>query len=563
MNRTALATTVIIPSDADMVIGARAIVTGKVLEVSTAWDASSDVVFTYIRLTIHDILKGELPEREIILKQPGGETYHRGTSIHGMPRFEVGEKVFLYLDTWADGSLRVHQWFLGKFNITRDMASGQEVVRRDDPGPNVHVLASADAQSASGSDLQSYKKMVSNLVAANTMAAQEFERRHYRNVPMQARPPEFEQMRRGGQVIPFYSYSNPSQPIRWFEPDNGASVVFYLNMQKAPYPEIGDDIAAAMRTWATATGGKLRVINGGSTGGCGINKTDGQNTISFTNCDGYFSASSGCSGILAVGGIISYQPDETKVINGVRFAKGLEGNVSFNPYASCHFSNRCNVQEIAVHELGHALGLGHSVDTTATMYQYLRKDGRCASVGEDDINGIAFIYPGGSGGPVNISTKTLLPLGTLNQPYAAILEASGGKGSHTWSVVEGQLPPGLQLSISGFLQGVPAASNSFTFTAQVKDSSGNRSQRTFSMDVQDPSLGPFITGVEVKKQKKITIRGLNMDPRANVYIDGQQVTATVSGSALKVKKKLEPGTHTVQIINPDGRLSNVMAFPVS
>jgi hypothetical protein len=33
----------------------------------------------------------------------------------GVPQFTVDEQVLLYLDTWQDGSLRVYQWFMGKF----------------------------------------------------------------------------------------------------------------------------------------------------------------------------------------------------------------------------------------------------------------------------------------------------------------------------------------------------------------------------------------------------------------------------------------------------------------
>jgi hypothetical protein len=38
--------------------------------------------------------------------------------MFGRPKFEV-PNVFLFLNTWPDGSLRVHQSFLGKFDLIR------------------------------------------------------------------------------------------------------------------------------------------------------------------------------------------------------------------------------------------------------------------------------------------------------------------------------------------------------------------------------------------------------------------------------------------------------------
>jgi hypothetical protein len=48
---------------------------------------------------------------------------------------------------------------------------------------------------------------------------------------------------------------------------------------------------------------------------------------------------------------------------------------------------------VAVHEVGHALGLGHSTDTTAVMYQYY--NGTKSFLRNDDIAGIRAIYSNG------------------------------------------------------------------------------------------------------------------------------------------------------------------------
>ncbi len=69
-------------------------------------------------------------------------------------------------------------------------------------------------------------------------------------------------------------------------------------------------------------------------------------------------------------------------------------------------------------------------------------------------------------------TAQTLPDATLNAPYLNSLVAGGGAPPYTWVVVTGTVPPGLSLSTSGALQGVPTVAGTFTFYALATDSSG-------------------------------------------------------------------------------------------
>ncbi|MFQ5635864.1 MAG: putative Ig domain-containing protein, partial [Gammaproteobacteria bacterium] len=74
-------------------------------------------------------------------------------------------------------------------------------------------------------------------------------------------------------------------------------------------------------------------------------------------------------------------------------------------------------------------------------------------------------------------TQNRIPSTTLvNRPYPPQqLQVAGGSPVHSWSVVGGQLPPGLTLSEAGVLSGTPNQARPATpyeFTVQVMDASG-------------------------------------------------------------------------------------------
>jgi hypothetical protein len=97
-----------------------------------------------------------------------------------------------------------------------------------------------------------------------------------------------------------------------------------------------------------------------------------------------------------------------------------------------------------------------------------------------------------SGGAVTVTTNcsitiappplTLIcPTGTaqVGVPYSSALVASGGVPPYTFSIISGSLPPGLSLNPStGAISGTPTQAGTFSFTAQVKDSSGGQNNTT-------------------------------------------------------------------------------------
>jgi hypothetical protein len=70
---------------------------------------------------------------------------------------------------------------------------------------------------------------------------------------------------------------------------------------------------------------------------------------------------------------------------------------------------------------------------------------------------------------LTITTTSPLPNGTVDIPYSATFAATGGTAPYAWTITSGSVP-GLVISSTGALSGVPAAASSYTITVLAIDS---------------------------------------------------------------------------------------------
>jgi hypothetical protein len=72
--------------------------------------------------------------------------------------------------------------------------------------------------------------------------------------------------------------------------------------------------------------------------------------------------------------------------------------------------------------------------------------------------------------------------GTVGTAYYGGFSADGGTQPYRWSLVAGQLPPGIVMSNNN-LSGTPSTAGTYTFTVRVTDNSGQQTSRQFTLTI--------------------------------------------------------------------------------
>jgi hypothetical protein len=117
---------------------------------------------------------------------------------------------------------------------------------------------------------------------------------------------------------------------------------------------------------------------------------------------------------------------------------------------------------------------------------------RSLSVRVTDNNGTTStrqytINVNGSATSLSITTQTLTAA-VRGASYLATLSAAGGSTPYTFQITQGALPPGLTLSTSGALAGIPTSAGAFSVIVTVTDSQSRTASRAFILAVSSPPL---------------------------------------------------------------------------
>ncbi len=90
-------------------------------------------IWTFTTFEVVERLKG-VPAQYLTVRLLGGRAGHLVSTVDGVPRFQPGEELFLFLELAGPGTFSVTSWAQGTFRIRRDEAGRREFVTQDTSG---------------------------------------------------------------------------------------------------------------------------------------------------------------------------------------------------------------------------------------------------------------------------------------------------------------------------------------------------------------------------------------------------------------------------------------------
>jgi Viral BACON domain/Matrixin/Putative binding domain, N-terminal len=408
------ASTVLYRTDAQLVALSERVVHGRVVGQRSARGGPEGRIYTVTTLRIIEDLTG-IDGDTVEIWELGGRIGDEFMFVGGAVEYQIGQEVVVFLERGPRGLRSVAMGF-SKFDVLAE-ANGDRRLRRN--LRDTVVVGGVAAREPMLSELRTLTTKITG------------------RAPRPGRRPS------GGEEL-----STVAQPFtklggepgwRWAQADSGTPVNWYKNTSAPPPLTSGDAVAeiqTSLSAWTDPPSASIILQYAGTTfqssaTGPWSGLPNGSGVITFEDPNNEISGSTlaigGGSGFLGQGG----------TVNGTTYNGFTRGYVIFQNAAdlSPSFRQSLNFSRVMEHEIGHAIGLGHtqtdgSIPNATSNIMY---PSCCSSstpvppaLGPDDLAGINFIYP--SNGPACSYS--------LN-PTSAPAAAGGGNSSVSVSTTAG------------------------------------------------------------------------------------------------------------------------------
>ncbi len=369
-------------ADEDLIASGQSVVHGVVTEFRSGDPGNNSTVYS---------LRLESQEPKIIeVRLPGAHPdFSHGFRVFGAPHFKRGEEVVLILGSPdLNGVFGVTQFALGVFRVV-DSVHGKAIVRDISQG---HALAQKRVRDQPRL-LEGFLRFAESVKEGSRVLD-----------PEGYFIPEADLIQAESQKFTFFENGN-GDPLRWRFDQN--VIASFSRNGGAQYE---DALIDALMALSLAPNTQVSTDFGGETGFSGgtcEQSNRGVNAVLFGDPEGEIDGSFSCSngGTLGIGGPCFGGSHEYR---GATYGTILAGRVVIQDGAECFMdgNQQNNARELLAHELGHALGLGHSCgdsesgpchndpvgDDDALMRASAHGDGRGARLGVDDQNALVFLY---------------------------------------------------------------------------------------------------------------------------------------------------------------------------
>jgi hypothetical protein len=377
------ASTVIYRTDAQLIALSERVVHGRVVAQRTVKGGpDGETIYTVTTLQIIEDLTG-VAGTTVETWELGGAYGNEYLYVGGAVEYRVGEEVLVCLERGPRGLRTVAMGF-SKFEVTVD-ASGDRQLRRS--LRNTFVVGGAAAGAvARERTLGEFRALAAQVTGRQAQAG--------------LAPP---------QGAPLASVSEPftllggSPGWRWIEADSGTPVTWYKNTSAAPPLDGGLDavaeIQSSLSAWTSPASASITLQYGGTTfqsvakgPWSGLPASSGLITFEdpHNEISGSTLAIGGGSGFAGAGG----------TVNGNTFNGFNRGYVIFADGLTGSYRQSLNFSRVLEHEIGHAIGLGHSDQGSANIMHFSCCAGDTPvppAIGPDDLAGLNYIYPASTG----------------------------------------------------------------------------------------------------------------------------------------------------------------------